>query len=89
MKVGMAILAIAANVGEHWIEVALLASNARVQALQGIASLVVIKLGLAPYRPPRRGCVAFLTRNLHRPVRADIGRRFHLRTGRGASDCLE
>jgi hypothetical protein len=74
MQVGVTILAIAAHLRKHWIEVALLAGNTRVQALQGIAGLVVIKLGFTAEGLPGGGRVAFLARNLHRPVRAGLGR---------------
>ena len=73
MQVGVTILAVAAHVREHWIEVALLAGNTGVQAAQWITSLVVIKLGLVAYRLPGRGCMTLLTCNLHRPVWTRLG----------------
>jgi hypothetical protein len=90
MQVGMAVLAIAADVREHWVEVALLARNTRVQPSQWIPGLAVIKLGPATYRLPGSGCVTFLTRNLHRSMWTCVGwGERHLLTGPGTSDRLE
>jgi len=74
MKVGMAILAVAAHVGEHRIDVAFLARHSHMHATQGVTGFSVIKLRFAADRFPRRGAMAVLTRNLHRAVRTDTGR---------------
>ena len=74
MQIGVTILAIAAYLREHRIEVALLAGNTRVQASQWIASLVVIKLRFTADRLPGRGRMALLARNLHRPMWTGVGR---------------
>jgi hypothetical protein len=68
MKIGVTILAIAAYIRKHWIEVAFLAGNTRVPALQRVAGFLVIKLGLAAYWLPGKRCMTLLTRNLHRPM---------------------
>jgi hypothetical protein len=75
VKIGMAILAIAAHIGEHRIDVAFLARHLGVHAAQGIASLAVIKFGLAADRPPCRSGVALLAGNLQLPVRTANRRR--------------
>ncbi|MGA8310871.1 MAG: hypothetical protein WB755_12630 [Terriglobales bacterium] len=71
MKVGMTVLAVAAHVREHGIDVAFLARHSHMHTAQWVASFPVIKLRLAPDRFPRRGGVAVLTRNLHRAVGTD------------------
>ena len=75
VKIGMAILAIAAHVGEHRIDVAFLAGHLGVHAAQGIAGLAVIKFGLAADRPPCGSRVALLAGNLQLPVRTTNRRR--------------
>jgi hypothetical protein len=88
MKVGMTVLAIAPDVCKHWIEVTLLAGNGRVQSSQGIAGLVVIEFGFATYGHPRRGCMTFFTRHLHRPVGTGVGR-YRLLAGLGTGYGLQ
>ena len=89
MEVGMAILAIPPNVGEHQVDVAFLASHARMHATQRIASFAVIKLRLAVDRLPRRRRVAVLTRNLHRTVGTSTGRSRNGLPSRSAHGHLE
>jgi hypothetical protein len=74
VKVGMAILAVAAHVAEHRIDVAFLARHFRMHAAQGIPSLVVIKLGLAADRSPCGGGVTLLARNFQRAMGTAHGR---------------
>jgi hypothetical protein len=65
VQVGMAVLAVGADVGEYRIIVAVLARHPQMQAPQGITSLAVIKLRLVADWCPCRGCVTLLARNLH------------------------
>src|ERR1700690_2365899 len=74
VQVGMTVLAIAAHVGKHRIDVAILARHADVQATQRISGLAVIKLGLGANRHPGRGCVALFAGNFHRAMRASARR---------------
>jgi hypothetical protein len=83
MKVGMAVLAVAAHVGENRIDVAFLARHSHVHAAQRIAGFAVIKLRLAADRLPCGGGMAVLAGNLHRTVRTDTGRSGHGRLPSG------
>ncbi|HXY02128.1 MAG TPA: hypothetical protein VEI49_01065 [Terriglobales bacterium] len=52
MNVGVTVLAVAANVGEHRMNVAFLATHNRMQAAQGITCLAVIEVGFRADRFP-------------------------------------
>jgi hypothetical protein len=90
VDVGMAVLAIAADVGEYRVDMAILAGHPHMQAAQWITGLPVIKLRLGADRHPSRGCVALLARNFHRAMRASTRRiRDRLLPGRHTRGDLE
>jgi hypothetical protein len=70
VDVGVAILAILANIGEDRFDVALRALHLFVHAAQRILCLVVIELRDSADGAPTRGAVAVLARNRKRPMRA-------------------
>ena len=60
MQVGVAVLAIAADVGEHPVDVAFLTAHVGVQAAQRKAGFGVVELRFAANWPPRRCGMALL-----------------------------
>ena len=69
VQVGVTILALPADVGEHGIDMTLLAEHLGVQAAQGIARFVVIELGTLANGHPSHRRMAILARGLQRAVR--------------------
>lgn len=86
MQVGMTILALPADIGEHGIDMAFLAEHLRVHAAQGIRRLVVIELGILADGHPRRRRMAILARRFQRTVRV---RCRHRRGSHPAVGCAE
>ena len=70
MDVGVAILAVMPDVGEHRLDVTFGTCDRFVQAAQRILGLVVIEFRNSADRPPGVGCVAVLARDLEISVRA-------------------
>ena len=69
VDVGVAILAILADVGKDWLAVALHALHLFVHAAKRILGLVVIELRHSADGAPTRGVVTVFTRNRKRSVR--------------------
>jgi hypothetical protein len=68
VNIGVAILAIAAHIREHGVDVTFLAADTRVQAAQWITRFVVIKIRFRANRFPCGRGVAALACNLHRTM---------------------
>lgn len=73
MNIGVTVGALDAYVAEHRLGVALRAGNVLVHAAEGIAGLVVIKLGKVADWLPRAECVAVLAGHVQIAVRASRG----------------
>lgn len=80
VDVGVAVLASLANVGEHWLDVALRAGYCLMHAAQRIPSLIVIEFRNGANRAPGRGGVAILAWHVQVPVRT-VGSSGRLRLG--------
>jgi hypothetical protein len=76
MQVGVTILALPADIGEHGIDMAFLAEHLGMHAAQGICRLVVIELRILTDGHPCRWRMAILARRFQRAVRV---RRRHRR----------
>ena len=88
VNVRMAIRAFLAHIREHELHMALRALHFFVHSAQGIAGLVVVKLGNTADRPPTQGCVAVFAGDLQLSVR--IARYLPLRrAGRPLAESLE
>jgi len=73
VDVGVAVLAILADVGKDWLAVALHALHLFVHAAERILGLVVIELRHRANGTPTRSVVAVLARNRKRPVLTSTG----------------
>jgi hypothetical protein len=68
MDIGVAVLAIGADVGKHWIDVAFLAAHLDVHTPQRISGLAVIELRLGTNRPPGGSRVAVFAGDVQPPM---------------------
>ena len=87
VNVGMAVGALASDVGEHGVAVALHAGHVFVHATQGIARFVVVEFWNAPDRLPSGKRVTVLAGNAEIAVRAVRGRRRGLTLRLSATHC--
>jgi len=69
MNVGVAVLALTANIGENRIHVTFLTRHLHVHTAQGVTGLAVVKLRIAANRSPRCCRVAPLASNVQRAMR--------------------